>query len=472
MESNKLRWIHLSDIHYGYENYNTLAMKKKLYEYLEGITNILKYDFLVITGDICYKFGEFDDQMINNLIKACNIPRENIYMVPGNHDIKRSKIRESILASIKLENNIRDIYVRKLDKEFYSQLIKGQKRFWKYYQEHIKPDKYDYKRLHNIIERENYNIICMNTCFFSGQDGEEGNLVLGLTNQIEVLSELDKNTHKINIAIGHHGIDCFHEDERDSIVYNFIDCGVDIYLCGHVHSGNYKFYNDDLTELPVLTSGSLMIDEYKATFITGEIDEKTKECNIQYHSWISDIQKWDIDNSIGRRLKNQRLTFNLSRFKKNNEVTNNEVTIDINEDEFEKFIIEFIETSTTYIAKEYTNIARDVYDKLANMLCLPTTISNFNELSKYFYIIDGILLTNELFNEKRLIIDNLITDEYRNSFHSCSDGDEIIDSIVNKIYIEYKDMLNYSKMKFKFYIKILVYWMINFCSIFNEKKVI
>lgn len=468
MESKKLRWIHLSDIHYNYENYNTLAMKNKLHEYLEEITRSDKYDFVVITGDICYRFGKMDDQMIENIIKTCKVPQENIYMVPGNHDIKRGKLRDAVLDSIKKEKNIRDIYVPKLDKEIYSELIKGQNRFWKYYTEYVNSKKYNYKKVHYIIEKDNYNIVCMNTCFFSGQNGEEGNLILGLRNHLEVLSELNKNTDKINIAIGHHGIDCFHEEERESIIYNFIDSGVDMYLCGHVHNGNYKFYNNDLTELPVLTSGSLMLDGYaKATFMTGEIDLETKECVVKYHSWINDIQKWDIDNSIGRRLKNQRLTFDLSRFKKKDEIA-----IDVSEDEFQEFIIEFIEKSTSYKAKEYTNIAKDVYDKFNNMLCLPTTVSNFDELSKYFYIIDGILLTNELFNEKRLIIDNLITDEYRNCFHLFSDGDQIIDSIVNNIYNQYKDLLNYSKMKFKFFVKILVYWMINFCSIFNEKKVI
>ncbi|MGN2338372.1 hypothetical protein ACTFIN_09655 [Clostridium cagae] len=106
------------------------------------------------------------------------------------------------------------------------------------------------------------------------------------------------------------------------------------------------------------------------------------------------------------------------------------------------------------------------------MLCMKSTISNFDELSKYFFVIDGILLTNELFNEKRLIIDNLITDEYRKNFHKNNNGDEIIDCIINGIYEEYRERLVYSKVKFKFYIKILIYWMINFCSIFNEKKVL
>ncbi|KZL91704.1 metallophosphoesterase family protein [Clostridium magnum] len=468
MESSKIRWIHLSDIHYSYQSYDTLAMKNKLYEYLDEITSNEKYDFLIITGDICYRFGKMDEQMIEKLSSICKIDCKNIYMVPGNHDIKRGSLRGAILDLIKKQNNVRDIYVSSLDKEFYSELVKGQNKFWKYHEKHLCSGKYDFKKVHSIIEKENYNIICMNTCFFSGQDGEEGNLVLGLRNHLEVLGELDKNTNKVNIAIGHHGIDCFHEEERDSIIYNFIDSGVDMYLCGHVHNGNYKFYNNDLTELPVLTSGSLMLDGYaKATFITGEIELKTKECVVKYHSWINDIQKWDIDNTIGRRLKNQRLTFDLSRFKKKDEFA-----IEVSEDEFQEFIIEFIEKSTFYKANEYTNIAKDVYDKFSNMLCLPTTVSKFDELSKYFYIIDGILLTNELFNEKRLIIDNLITDEYRNCFYTYNDGDKIIDFIVNSIYNQYKDILNYSKMKFKFFIKILVYWMINFCSIFNEKKVI
>ncbi|EPY2308472.1 metallophosphoesterase family protein [Clostridium sporogenes] len=466
MENNKLRWIHLSDIHYGYENYDTISMRKKLYEYLDEITTNGKYDFLVITGDITYRYGKMDENLINELASICKISKDNIYMVPGNHDIKRTKVREAVIESIKKED-IRNIYVPNLDRDTYTELVKGQKRFWKYYKDNLNSEKYDYKKLHNIIEREKYNVVCMNTCFFSGQDSEEGNLILGLRNHIEILNKLNKDDSKVNIAIGHHGIDCFHETERNSIVYNFIDNGIDIYMCGHVHDGNYKFYNYDLTELPVLTSGSLMLEGYsKATFITGQINLNNKQCKVQYHSWINDIQKWDIDNTIGRRLKNQRLTFDLERFKKKDEEY-----IEVNEDEFEEFIIEFIEKSSTYTPKEYNSVAKDVYDKFNNMLCLKSTISNFDELSKYFYVIDGILLTNELFNEKRLIIDNLITDEYRKCYHMLSDGDKIIDYIVDSIYEEYKLVLNYSKMKFKFYIKILVYWMINFCSIFNEKKV-
>ncbi|WP_252243584.1 MULTISPECIES: metallophosphoesterase [unclassified Clostridium] len=469
MRDNKIRWIHLSDLHSNYKNYDTISMRNNLFKYLKQITESNSYDFVAITGDITYKYGKFDNELIEKIEECCRVPKDRIYLVPGNHDIKRDKVREAVIDSLDRDYNVKDIYVGNLEKEIYDTLIKGQKKFWKYHKDNIGNIQNNYKKVHSIIRKDKYNIICMNTCFFSGKKDEEGNLVLGLRNHIETLSELNTSDNKINIAIGHHGIDCFHENERNNIVYNFLDNDVDLYMCGHVHNGNYKFYNQDFKELPVLTSGSLMIDGYaKATFITGELNLDSKECEVQYHSWIDDIKKWDLDNTIGRKINNQKLKFELGRFKKKD----TEENLEIDEDEFQEFIIEFIDKSKEYKPKEYTSVAKDVYRKLENMLCMKSTISNFDELSKYFFVIDGILLTNELFNEKRLIIDNLITDEYRKNFHKNNNGDEIIDCIINGIYEEYRERLVYSKVKFKFYIKILIYWMINFCSIFNEKKVL
>lgn len=318
MSDNKLRWIHLSDLHNNYKSYDTIAMRNNLRSYLKELCEKTKYDFIIITGDITYQFGKFDDQLIERLIDICNIEKENIYLVPGNHDIKRGTVRDAVIQSIRDNVDVKDIYTYTLDKEYLDILKKGENKFLKYYKDNISGEKFDYKKLHRIIRRDKYNIICMNTCFFNGKSNEEGNMVLGLRNHIEVLNELNEADYeKINIAIGHHGIDCFCKEERDDIIYNFLDNKVDMYLCGHVHDGNYGFYNKDLIEFPVLTSGALMLDGYaKATFLTGEIDLDEKKCLVQYHSWINDIKQWDLDNTIGRRIKNQKLDFELERFKK------------------------------------------------------------------------------------------------------------------------------------------------------------
>jgi Calcineurin-like phosphoesterase. len=46
-----LNWLHLSDIHYSFENYDTLRVRDSTLEYL----NDRKLDIIVVTGDIAYK---------------------------------------------------------------------------------------------------------------------------------------------------------------------------------------------------------------------------------------------------------------------------------------------------------------------------------------------------------------------------------------------------------------------------------
>lgn len=70
---------------------------------------------------------------------------------------------------------------------------------------------------------------------------------------------------------------------------------------------------------------------------------------------------------------------------------------------------------------------------------------------------------------ERESIPNIIISEYNKVLGKADNGNEIIELIVENIFQLYKDEFNYSNSILKTYFKILVYWSIYECDIFNGK---
>ncbi|WP_175846890.1 AAA family ATPase [Burkholderia arboris] len=102
--NNDLVWLHLSDIHFHpTTSWRDNATRRKLLDFLgEEFDNDLPRPQLVFcTGDIA--FGEtsgaplsqqYDDaaKFFDELMACCRLPRDRLFIVPGNHDVNRKEI--------------------------------------------------------------------------------------------------------------------------------------------------------------------------------------------------------------------------------------------------------------------------------------------------------------------------------------------------------------------------------------------
>lgn len=314
-----LNWIHMSDIHYNFENYDTMRMRDKTLKYL--IEMKVKFDFLVITGDIRYRGLNYTDHLyefINNLSNQLDIPKNNFFIVPGNHDIKRSRLRTNIINGI-----LADIdpvnEVNELDLETYYELIRGQEEFNSFYISSLGRE-YPTDKLHFIEKKEKYNIIHLNTCLLSGQDGEEGKLCIGQKQLNQALKEICNST-KINIAIGHHSIECFNPIEQNLILNNFADFSVGLYLSGHIHKPKATFDSNNVNDIYMFSCGSGMSDEFSTVgIITGMINLDNKSGKVVFHKWEPQKEYWHIANDVSRKAPNGEYKFILNKafFQENN----------------------------------------------------------------------------------------------------------------------------------------------------------
>ena len=459
---DKIRWLHLSDIHFsGNEGYEISRMRDSLIEKVKEIISVDKnINFVVVSGDLVYQNASYNSQLtkfLELIIKICNISKSDLFIVPGNHDLKRSQTLTLILEVIRKDNF-------KFAKYTLDQLQKDFRKYKSFFKK-IKNQDEDY--LYKVEKRDKYNVFLMNTAFTAGNDEDDGNLMLEKDSFYDEIKQLKDQDDKINIAIGHHPVKCFAGESQEKIWNNFNDYNIDFYLCGHLHKGAYDYELNAGRVIPTYQCGSGRVDDYATvTFMVGELDLNTKKGKITSYKWLINEECWTIGGMDGRKAITGEIEFVLDRFQKenNSEIENEEV----NEDEFRRFMIRFHE-KVKYLDDVESNIdPKDVFEKFSNMKCNKSVEKHYESLCRYFPIIDEIMDSSLLTTIERESIPNIVISEYNKVLSKASNGNEVIEMIVENIFQTYKDEFQYSNTTLKTYFKILVYWSIYECDIFNE----
>lgn len=466
-----LNWIHLSDLHFTYKNYSTDIMRDSLLKYLKDLRNDKEFDFMVITGDIVFQGAKYDKDLvkfIENILESLKLTKDSLFIVPGNHDLKRSTTTTLALEAIADKNEL----LAKIEKDVEKDLIKRQRSFFTFLK-NVTNNHYTASQLHKVIKLDKCNIIHLNTAWNCGRNQEEGTLRIGLDSLYETLKEVEESK-VLNIAIGHHTIDCFHETERDRIINRLVDHNVDIYLAGHVHKPKYQFEANNKRIIPMFVCGAGMVDDFATnSFIDGSIDLENKKGKVSYHSWNNELEKWDIDSNIGRKVLKGDLFFEVDRFKKKQEIlkTENEIALGVDEDEFKEFLIEFHSQFKSEQNQEFNQVELDIKRKFSDMKCNNSIEKEFIKFSAYFPIVNQIMNNpTYLDGDTKLIIPSVIVTEYQNIFDDFTTGTKIVEAMVSSMYGQYKNILSYPKVRLCIYIKIMIYWSIQECDIFNDLK--
>ena len=293
---DKLRWVHLSDIHFsGNEDYEVTRMRDSIADKLTELVANKTINFVAVSGDLVYCNGTYDAKLkkfLEIVEKICNISSDNLFIVPGNHDIKRNQTRTVLLDGIRKENF-------KFEKDTVAQLEKDFKKYKNFFK---KVKLQDENYLYKVEKRDGYNVFLMNTAFTAGTDKDEGKLILEKNSFYDEIKQLKDQESSINIAIGHHPITCFLEENQEKILNNFNDYNIDFYLCGHLHKGAYSYDLNVGRAIPTYQCGSGRVDEYATvTFLIGELDMNTKKGKITSYKWLVNEECWTVGGMDGRK---------------------------------------------------------------------------------------------------------------------------------------------------------------------------
>jgi len=175
------RWLHISDIHFcpNADGVETAQLRDAL---IDCVKNLTPFNALFITGDLrhgkheqTYNIDEICTK-IKSIASAAGIAdMSNVYMVPGNHDVKRWEVRSHIIKGVTENYNY---YDGRFDSEL-TTLLNDFSFFRecenKLYGESFLPES---GNPHFVRTTEHITLVHVNTAILSGDNGEEGRLRL------------------------------------------------------------------------------------------------------------------------------------------------------------------------------------------------------------------------------------------------------------------------------------------------------
>lgn len=289
-----MKWIHLSDIHYNFNNASsrTLAARNKLPMYLSE--NKITAEHMFITGDFRHavKQRKCNEKnmvkivvdYIEQVARNAQVPLENIHIIPGNHDFKRFDQNTEQEKLKKLEK-IRQKYIKEADL-FSDEDLKVLNEPFSFFKEvcnelktrnsKIQIPWYKGEIMPCIVGEcfQDFSLLCINTCFFCHtDDSKKGNLVIDSALMYRELEDIQKkNAGKPLIILAHHDMGALERKNRLDVEDFLRDLNVPVlYLCGDSHDISVRRINDILE----VTVGCLEItDGTKAMISIGECHNK------------------------------------------------------------------------------------------------------------------------------------------------------------------------------------------------------
>ena len=288
-----MKWIHISDIHYNPKSDGSYTMmaRDNLPKFIKE--NHIIANHLFVTGDFRHAFkqrkqnedivAEDAVDYIISIADSAGIPRENIHVVPGNHDLKRftkeseKKKLESIRQKyVKDEELFSDEDLAFLYKPFSFYLSVCRKLKEKIPQ--IDLPWLDQDPMPAVIgyTYDEFSLVCINTCLFCHADDARKKLVADTSSIYREIQKVKrKNPGKPVIFLAHHGL-----EEIDSVVEKKIETNLQnisaptLYLCGDAHDLWIRSVNKTLE----ITTGCLLEGRDVKTLVSmGECTDNSIE---------------------------------------------------------------------------------------------------------------------------------------------------------------------------------------------------
>lgn len=311
--------IHLSDIHYD-ANGAPENQGKVLSAFVDDVVEQVskrEYDkcFIIISGDLVMagdeksNYTSFDTNIIRTIVMRLNLPRTQIIVAPGNHDLMRREVK-----SIKTTHH--GLVSQKLDEKSFNDILEsdGEKgnllgKFANYYSYVTQLLKMPLDECceASVDLDDNWSVLVLNSALLSegGLDGWDDEKYLAIhTRKIEQWVQQHKDKRKMLVC--HHPAAWLQDWARiefeKACQHNF-----DIVLSGHVHEQKIYKVPSNVHETIYAYAPQLFTNKYDLTLGYSLINIDTDGVDtISYREWNSKREKFtyglsftDDDDNLG-----------------------------------------------------------------------------------------------------------------------------------------------------------------------------
>lgn len=228
---NKIRWIQLSDLHFGHSSPFCKNSQDALKSFI--LEHCKETDYMFITGDIIYAADAKDLQKKKRAYREAELYlkeicsslwgredidhkiAERVFIVPGNHDLVRDAARADLMGHLpgKYAAGSEGI----IDASYLENTKKAMNPFFAFYKKVASKDNFNkmQNKMHFVSETDQVNILHINTCISSSGDSDDGKLIVGYDLINDALNSIQNS--KPTIAIAHHSFEFLDRQERKKL---------------------------------------------------------------------------------------------------------------------------------------------------------------------------------------------------------------------------------------------------------------
>lgn len=232
--SVKASWLHLSDLHVFPE-----ADTDFMLEEYRNLAGYIQPQFLIVTGDFRHKGQNTDfsnaEKFLNEILKIFHMEKEDVILVPGNHDADDSAVeREKAICDITENESNYNVYSGYIEGPFslYRSFYEYDDFVRKFYQD----SDITGERLNNpsrtlhFIWNNRLNVLCANTALISNGNKDHMQIV-----DINALVRFEIDSRYPTIMIGHHSIKSLYPEFHTRVRDLFERHKISAYLHGDDH---------------------------------------------------------------------------------------------------------------------------------------------------------------------------------------------------------------------------------------------
>lgn len=310
-----IRYLHISDLHLtrqakgkaGVEKSDQDMVTESMLKKIKKLTQEEKktFDLIFITGDLAYG-GKPDDYEVvevfcERLLEATGVPRERLFLVPGNHDIDRSQVKPSHkdrLYNFDKEEQITEVLG---DEDLFPLVMRKFDAFNHFAEQAMGRTLYSQTKYYFTLpvsiptgeEKVLLNVVGLNSALFAGYDGDDKQkLAFGLPQVDAALSDLKKNA-RLTIVLFHHPFDCSHPEDKKWCSKRILK-DADLILTGHLHEPENMWIHNGVAEAVLISAGASFEkrESEDNSFNVGEIDLTTGSGEVQFYKYLHDHNLW------------------------------------------------------------------------------------------------------------------------------------------------------------------------------------
>ena len=314
---NQVRWLHLSDFHFSAamleDAYDAEKVIRPLLELIEQRRQIAgPIDLLFVTGDIANRGAARDYEVasryFDRLIEAAVITKEQVWIVPGNHDVDRAP-GKALRRTLDDDQEASSwFFADPANRANHLSKFANYRRFVESYfsRRELAPGDVVHRPTVEHLHGATLGILPINTAWFAQGDDDRGKLWIGSRLVRERAESLRAEGAELIIGLFHHPLTELHENDTAGA---WIRNQCDIFLRGHLHSSNVEsIVSDDGAVLEIAAGATYQGSAWpcRAFYGTLEVSQRTIKLDpIRYidsaatTTWILDAEAFPGRSAAG-----------------------------------------------------------------------------------------------------------------------------------------------------------------------------